>query len=87
MFMLTSWESEDDFVAIEIDMTASEAVARILVIGVGGAGFFLMKKKNGGKAAVQIEPDDTADDEEDDVPINEDDEYRFYDGNDENDDE
>ena len=38
MFMLTSWESEDDFVAIEIDMTASEAVARILVIGVGGAG-------------------------------------------------
>jgi hypothetical protein len=62
-------------------------VGALALIGVGGAGFFLMKKKNGGKAAVQIEPDDTSDDEEDDVPINEDDEYRFYDGNDENDDE
>ena len=62
-------------------------VGALALIGVGGAGFFLMKKKNGGKAAVQIEPDDTSDDEDDDVPINEDDEYRFYDGNDENDDE
>ena len=62
-------------------------VGAVALIGVGGAGFFLMKKKNGGKAAVQFEPDDTSDDEEDDVPINEDDEYRFYDDNDENDDE
>ncbi len=62
-------------------------VGAVALIGVGGASFFLMKKKNGGKAAVQIEPDDTSDDEDDDVPINEDDEYRFYDGNDENDDE
>lgn len=62
-------------------------VGALALIGVGGAGFFLMKKKNGGKTAVQIEPDDAADDEEEDVPINEDDEYRFYDGNDENDDE
>ena len=58
----------------------------IALIGVGGAGFFIMKKKNGGKAAAQAVPDDTEDDEEETM-IDEDNEYRFYDGSDYNEDD
>ena len=58
----------------------------IALIGVGGAGFFIMKKKNGGKAAAQAVPDDTEDDEEETM-IDEDNEYRFYDGSDDNEDD
>jgi len=58
----------------------------IALIGVGGAGFFIMKKKNGGKAAAQAVPDDTEDDEEE-IMIDEDNEYRFYDGSDDNEDD
>ena len=58
----------------------------IALIGVGGAGFFIMKKKNGGKAASQAVPDDTEDDEEETM-IDEDNEYRFYDGSDDNEDD
>lgn len=58
----------------------------IALIGIGGAGFFVMKKKNGSKAVKQIEPDDASDDE-DETLLNEDDEYRFYDGGDESEDE
>ena len=58
----------------------------IALIGVGGAGFLIMKKKNGGKAAAQAVPDDTEDDEEETM-IDEDNEYRFYDGSDGNEDD
>ena len=52
----------------------------IVLIGVGGAGFFLMKKKNGGnsKTAMQVEPE-----YDDDNEITEDeDDMKFYDDQD-----